>query len=187
MRHTADSWSRCALLAMVPVLVLLSALRPSRAEASTSCVSSVAAGTQSVLLNELLPLAASDWNGDGVVSSSDTFVELFNTTSVAQSLFGWSLTAGGTFSFSKSATIPAGGLLVVYGSTLGSAQLSPTGGYVALSDSSGTVVDDCTYPAASPNISFARLPDGSANWGTAAPTPGLPNGQMATPTPTPLA
>ncbi len=151
----------------------------------TSCVSSVSVAPNSVMLNEILPLASSDWNGDGTVGAYDSFVELFNGGSSSVDLFTWSLTIGSSSFVFGHTVIAASGRTVVFGNNLSPAVLPSGGGTISLKDPTLTLIDDCTYPAATSNVSFARVPDGASMWTTATPTPGTPNsGPTATQTAT---
>jgi len=88
--------------------------------------------------------------------------------------------------------IPAGGLLVVYRDGDTDFELTNDADTVKLYDDhvwlGGTLVDSHTYDygTAAPNDkSFARIPDGTANWVDPDPTPGEPNDEFVDPSTAP--
>lgn len=175
----------CLIAASLPLGAILAPLHSGASGAS--CDDAVAAGPD-VVLNEVLPLPASDWNGDGMTGPGDSFVELYNRGDAPRSVANWSLSGGGaTFTFARggASVVAPGGYLVVFGSASGASLLQPGGGDLALVSSGGDTVDACRYPAASPDVAYARLPDGSGGWSAAPPTPGKANAAVPVPTPPP--
>lgn len=134
-----------------------------------------------VVINEVLP------NPDG--SPNEEWVELFNPSSTAQDVAGWTVcdnggpSASGAVTLASGATVPAGGwLVVVVRSSDG--YLNNGGDSVVLHNSSGATIDSVSWSAAAPgDLTLARRPDGAAWWAGgsgsytwAAPTRGTSNG-----------
>jgi len=139
-----------------------------------------------VVINEMLPHAASDWYENGEIGDmNDEFVELYNTGEEEVDLSGYSLTdasyrrSPGLYSFPEGSTIPAGGFLVVYSIESGVFQ-GDDGDSIRLNDSSGRAVDEKGYKKApGGDVSLARIPDGG-NWQVSSrPTPGEANRQAS--------
>ncbi|MCP3064250.1 lamin tail domain-containing protein [Myxococcus sp. K38C18041901] len=128
-------------------------------------------GTGTLLINEVLVNeAGSDVNGE--------FVELVNTGTAALSIAGWTVSdaASVRHTFASGTTVPAGGVIVVFGgasgipsgtpnavaastSTLG---LSNSGDTVTVKNASGTVVDTAVLSSAmagTDGVSANRSPD----------------------------
>ncbi|MDQ7030653.1 MAG: lamin tail domain-containing protein [Ardenticatenia bacterium] len=141
-----------------------------------------------VRVNEVLPAPRQvDWNGDGVLSSEDEWVELYNPLDEPVSLAGWLLDDGDggsrPYRLPTGTLIPPRGYLVLHRSRTGVA-LNDAGDEVRLFARDGTLVD---------RVAFGRLPvdqslsnDGAggfqADW---AVTPGAPNMPRLRPTPSP--
>jgi beta-lactamase superfamily II metal-dependent hydrolase len=158
-------------------------------------------GLSAVVINEYLPAPQTDWNGSGSYSSpDDEWIELYNKSSLPVDLGGAKLDDipnGGSspYTIPAGTLIPAGGVLVFYGSTT-RISLNNTGDTVQLLAPDGvTVIDSRIYGSTVYDRSEGRWPDGSSTWayftgpapgGTSgAPSPGSLNGGPATPTPTP--
>jgi hypothetical protein len=129
-----------------------------------------------VWINELLPEpTAVDWNGDGVVDSSDEWIELHNPGSVAVDIGGWSL--AGDSASAIICTIPSGMVLepgafvVVYRAQTG---IELGAGQVRLSRPDGEVEDEVTFSGLGPDASYSRDEVGTwhVDW---TPSPGAPN------------
>lgn len=129
-----------------------------------------------VVLNELLTNPQLiDWDGTGNRSQAQ-WLELYNTTDSAISLANWQLATGdGT----RSAALPAGqsigphGYLVFFKRNIG---LDLSRGPVSVLDPTGATLDSVSPPALPADQSYARVPDGSANWVVdASPTLGGAN------------
>lgn len=143
--------------------------------------------TLHVVVNEFVPNPAGN---DDAAKPAGEWVEIFNPTSTAVNLAGWVLydainthalpitnlntNTGGT-------SIPSKGRLVVYRNGDSDFELNNTGGdsvrlFSGLIGSGGFLVDSHTYTVEAPeNKSFARIPDGSANWIDPDGTPGEAN------------
>ncbi len=143
--------------------------------------------TLHVVVNEFVPNPAGN---DDAAKPAGEWVEIFNPTSSAVNLAGWVLydavnthalpitnlntNTGGTSISSK-------GRLVVYRHGDSDFELNNSGGdsvrlFSGLIGSGGFLVDSHTYTVSAPeNKSFARIPDGSANWIDPDGTPGEAN------------
>jgi hypothetical protein len=120
--------------------------------------------TPQILINEFMPKP----------SSGPEWVELFNPNPVDVDLSGWKIDDN-TISAPQTAigagvVIPANGLLLVSLTTNILNDTTPDA--AQLLDGSGNTVDIQTYSSATAGKSFARVPDGSANWQTGNPSQG---------------
>jgi hypothetical protein len=136
-----------------------------------------------VVINEILP-----------VSTTNEWVELYNTGSAREDLDGWKLdhTAGDAkyFFLNASSFIEPHGFLTIDGSQ-SAISFSPQGDTVQLFDKTGALVDSQSYPGTiGYNNSIGRSPDGGNGWVICAPDPygwtkNEPNNCPPAPTPTP--
>jgi hypothetical protein len=139
-----------------------------------------------VVINEMLPHAASDWYKNGEVGDmNDEFIELYNSGDEAAEISGYTLTdtsyrrSPGLYTFPEGTTIPARGFIVVYSVESGVFQ-GDSGDSIKLNDSSGNTIDEKGYEKAlGGDVSLARIPDGN-DWNVSSlPTPGEANRQVA--------
>lgn len=139
-----------------------------------------------VVINEMLPHAASDWYENGEIGDmNDEFIELYNYGTEEVDLSGYTLTdasyrrSPGLYTFPQGTTIPACGFLVVYSIESGVFQ-GDGGDGIKLNDSSGRTVDEKSYEKApGGDVSLSRIPDGG-EWNLSSlPTPGEANRQVA--------
>lgn len=136
-------------------------------------------------INEIMP--ANAW---GFMDASYNFggwVEIYNDAYVAQSLYGYYLSLYGDslkqFRITDlTATVPARGYWVIYFDHHDMASLQVDdkmdceGGTVYLTNRMGDLVESVSYPEQITNTSWARLTDGTGEWGVcSAPTPGSTN------------
>lgn len=134
-----------------------------------------------VVINEVMPRAGHDWNGDGNVDVYDEFIEIKNVGSLPANLSNYKLDdekEGGSAPFTlRSLTLDPGERAVFYGSETG-ILLSDGGDTVLLLNARGTIVDAYTYSIADePDRSFCRLFSNPGYWREKCfPTPGLENG-----------
>ncbi len=134
-----------------------------------------------VVINEVMPRAGHDWNGDGNVDVYDEFIEIKNVGSLPANLSNYKLDdekEGGSAPFTlRSLILDPGERAVFYGSETG-ILLSDGGDTVLLLNSRGTIVDAYTYAVADePDRSFCRLFSNPGYWREKCfPTPGLENG-----------
>jgi hypothetical protein len=135
-----------------------------------------------VALNEFLPHAKTDWNGDGTANVGDEYIEIINVSPSAINVKGWKMDTGidspNTFTLPDLVLQPRQ-ITALFGSQTG-LSLSDGGGTVRLQNANGRIVDAFTYPVVEiPDRTWCRLPDGSARWGFACrPTPGQPNASV---------
>ncbi|PJB67441.1 MAG: hypothetical protein CO094_03985 [Anaerolineae bacterium CG_4_9_14_3_um_filter_57_17] len=134
----------------------------------------------SVVINEFLPHARSDWNRDGRVDYGDEFIEIINVSTQSVSLSGWWLDdqTGDSPTFALPAVSLAPGAKLVYFASETGILLSNRGDSVRLYKSTGQPMDVFTYTRVpEPDQSYCRLPDGRSGWqsGGCAPTPGENN------------
>ncbi|MBX2801294.1 MAG: lamin tail domain-containing protein [Myxococcales bacterium] len=125
--------------------------------------------------------------GINEIASGDDmdFVELLNVTDAAVDVGGWQLDSDGeSYTFPAGTTVPANGYLVVWwdgsaasGEHHTEASLPDAGGLVELLDAEGALMDDVSFPSASPEQGFGRVPDAAPNWQVMEQsTPGATNG-----------
>ena len=148
--------------------------------------------TAHVLINEFMPNPFASGTDQGTAGAplDGEWVELFNPTSSDIDVAGYALfdsvnthevvvssantNTGGT-------VIPSSGYLVVYRDGDSDFELNNAGGdtvrlFTDLISNGGALVDSHTYTVAAPDDkSFARVPDGAANWIDPDATPGEPN------------
>ncbi len=135
-----------------------------------------------ILINEILadPPAgiAGDANGDGVSSSSaDEFIELFNNSSNAVDLSGWSISdaARERHMFSSGLFLSPNQLLVIFGggspqlpggywqlASTGTLSLNNTADTITLFDANHSIIDQVVYGSeAGHDQSITRFPEGN--------------------------
>ncbi len=121
----------------------------------------------SVVINEFLPQARSDWNNDGSIDAGDEFIELINLSTQAMAITGWQLDDQDGDSppyVIQDTTLQPGARKTFFASQTG-LLLSNAGDSVRLFKSSGQVSDAYTYPSVRiPDQSWCRLPDGKPTW-----------------------
>jgi hypothetical protein len=138
-----------------------------------------------VRLNEVLPSPQDvDWDGNGVPSYLDEWIELINLGEETVDLGGWALADGApaghepdrVYILPDGATLPASGYLVVYRSQSGLA-LDAGSEWVRLLYPDGSVADSMSYDRFSGyDQSWCRLPDGVGPWSRfCIESPGQPN------------
>lgn len=144
-----------------------------------------------VVINEFLPRAGSDWNGDGVVDVNDEYIELINVGTEAVDLKGWRLdddARSGSPAFSlPSVTLPPGQRIVFYASQTG-ISLSDGGDTVLLLRPGGLTADIYNYPVVRyADEAWCREPEGQGIWTRGCrPSPGrAPGAPAPVPTGTP--
>lgn len=134
----------------------------------------VPAGTgdaSGLVLNEVLPDSATDWDGDGVVAGDDDqFIELYNPAEEAVALDGIVVADAAGNENSLSDSIPAQSHRVFY-DPLG---LNNNGDTVLLRYE-GEVIDRYRYSAVEPDVAHGRSPDGTGAFRDLPPSPGQPN------------
>lgn len=143
----------------------------------------------SVLINEVLPAPAADFDGDGRVDSSDEFIELFNPGTAPVALAGWQISDsagdvnGRRVALDSSRAIGAGERMLLLRRDTG-VSLNNDGDRLTLWDPNGAAVDSVEWDAApADGASISRVPDGGA-WQTGTPpTPGEANQPAPAPPP----
>lgn len=137
----------------------------------------------SLVINEILAdpdLVSGDANGDGTVNtSSDEFVELYNTTGVPLDISDFKLSDAVSVRhiFPKGTIIPTEGSIVIFSSgnptgisglvqvaSTGLLSLNNAGDTITILDASDNLVVTETYGAAGNNQSIAREPDFTGNF-----------------------
>jgi hypothetical protein len=138
-----------------------------------------------VRLNEVLPSPQDvDWDGNGVASYLDEWIELSNLGEEAVALGGWKLADGPpaghepdrVYILPDGATLPAHGYLVIYRAQSGLA-LDAGSEWVRLLYPNGSEADSMSYDRFSGyDQSWCRLPDGVGPWSRfCIESPGQPN------------
>ena len=127
---------------------------------------------------------ATDWNGDGDYGKfSDQFIELHNPTSQAINVSNWVLDDkpdGGSApcQIARNTEIPANGYISVF---INASRIELDyfdGDSVSLTDTSGTLIDQLSYPAEDSwyGNSYITLENGTV-WKVSPPTPGFAEGE----------
>ncbi len=123
-----------------------------------------------VVINEILNNPGSTWNcaepAGSFALTTDSWVELYNPQSQPFNLYAARASFDDgpntpAFHFPFGAAIAAHGYFVVFPDTY-SGMLN-AGGYLRLTFA-GTVIDQVTTPTLPADNTYARIPDGSANW-----------------------
>ena len=124
-----------------------------------------------------------------IAAKGGDWIEIYNTTASAVSLSGYKLYDDPASPWSvPSLTLAPGGFVVFdcTGTGIGNAasfSLSSLGETVTLEDDKGNVVDEVDFPPLTGSQSYARFPDGGADWLiTGVPSRGTSNGQGQYPT-----
>ena len=132
-------------------------------------------------LSEFLPAPRNvDWDGNGVVSYADEWIEVYNPGTEEIDLGGWQLDdrAGGgsnRYTFPVGEHVGAGSYGVYYQRQTGLA-LNNNGDDVRLVDPDGRGVDRFTYTLTAPDASYARRGGCASAWAMdQVPSPGGPN------------
>ncbi|MBT3321860.1 MAG: lamin tail domain-containing protein [Anaerolineae bacterium] len=128
---------------------------------------------QSVVLNEILPRPAHDWNGDGTVDINDEFIEIINRGDNEISLSSWNLEILSTSAFYKlpNISISSGERVVIFGE-ISLLPLSDGGDTVRLVKSNNEIADVVSYTSVkAADYSWCRYPE-HGFWNTNCfPTP----------------
>jgi hypothetical protein len=142
-----------------------------------------------VILNELLPHALTDLNGDGKADVGDEYIELINLTNLTVTLHGWVLADRDptTASYAIPTTVISPGERLAFFASVTGQYLSDGGDTVVLVRPGGTPADILTYPVISQlGQTWCRFPDGSGGWYFGCvPSPNLSNVYQPNPLPTP--
>jgi len=118
---------------------------------------------QSVVLNEVLPRAGHDWNGDGVVDVNDEYIEIINRGESPINLLNWKLddeyNRGSDPYRIPSITLQSGGRIAIFGYT-SQISLSDGGDTVRLLKSNNQIADVVTYTVIKvADQSWCRFPE----------------------------
>ena len=128
---------------------------------------------------------ATDWNADGEYGKfSDQFIELHNPTSEAINVSDWVLDDkpdGGSApcQIARNTVIPANGYISIF---INASRIELDyfdGDTVSLTDTSGTLIDELSYPAEDSwyGNSYITLENGTV-WKVSPPTPGFAEGEF---------
>lgn len=147
-------------------------------------------GSGTFVINEFLPRAGTDWNGDGSINVGDEFIEIINIGKEEASLGGWKLddADGGSSPYTlPDVSLLPGEIEVFYGKETGLV-LNDIGDAVRLLRPNSSVVDYYLYPTVTEKDgSWCRQPDGIGAWRQdCSPTPDMKNALAGVATPTPL-
>ncbi|MCB0186143.1 MAG: lamin tail domain-containing protein [Caldilineaceae bacterium] len=137
---------------------------------------------KSVWLNEVLPAPWADHNGDGVVSTDDEYIELYNSSPSPRSLAGWQLLdataaagSGRAYTFGSGQVIPGQSWLVLY-RTASRISLNNEAEVVILRNADGEEIDRIAWQLRPDGgASLSRIGDGNGTWQEGNPTPGQAN------------
>lgn len=153
-----------------------------------------------VVLNEILPSPASDWDGDGDANAEDEWIELVNLTGAWVDLSGWFLDdvddsrvasalaypeGSAPYALPAGAGIAPHSFLVVFRSTSGVA-LNNSGDSVRLLGPGLAELETYSFGSTASDISWSKVVDGGEEWTNAYP-PSLGSGNLPQATPTPTA
>ena len=158
---------------------------PARVPTRTRTPAPNRATPEPVVINEFLPHARSDYNGDGVIDSGDEFIELINLGSVAVTLNNYQLDdqQGDSNPYTiTGVTLQPGTRIAFFASQTG-ILLSNGGDSVRLYKPNGRIADAFTYGVLKElDRSWCRYPDGKftvagqSNWTFGClPSPAKPN------------
>jgi hypothetical protein len=149
-------------------------------------------GVGALVLNEFLPHASTDWNGDGKADVNDEYIEVMNLGPGLINLAGWKLDDKDGESAAyvlPNITLSAGQKVAFFGSAT-HILLGDEGDSVRLIKANGQIADSFTYTVVRVlDQTWCRLPDGTGAWIFGCkPTIGGPNSVTAasTPVPTPI-
>lgn len=133
-----------------------------------------------IVMNELLPRPRSDWNEDGIVNTSDEYIELINLGTQSTSLKNWELDDGSTVYTLPNVTLLPRQIIRFYRSET-DLTLSDGGDTIRLTKPDGHIADAFTYSVVgAPDQTWCRLPDGNGEWAFVCfPTPGRPNERLS--------
>jgi len=144
-------------------------------------IMAVVAADANIVINEMLANPASDWNRNGEVGGmDDEFVELFNAGQDPIDLSGYVMkdtvfrSTPGEYTIPNGTIVKPGGFLAIFVSSSGVFQ-GNDGDCIKLFDPSGKLVDEKEYNSTTPDVSFARIPDGGKWENSTTPTPGEAN------------
>lgn len=136
---------------------------------------------EGILLSEFLPAPFRvDWDGDGVASHLDEWIELCNTSGSPCDLGGWvlevvSLSSTSAYTLPPGTVISPSGYHVFYRCETGLAMPNTQGEVRLRRAPGGAIVDRYAYGLTMYDHSWSRAP-GGANWlPNCPPTPGQPN------------
>lgn len=145
---------------------------------------------EAVVINEFLPRAGSDWNGDGETNLRDEYIELMNIGPEPVNIKGWRLNH--IFGLSVTYLLPdvvilPGEKVVFFGADTG-LNLSDGGGTIRLLKPTGVPFDAVTYGLVlAADRAWCRNPDGRGVWqDNCAPSPrraNVPESGARNPTP----
>jgi hypothetical protein len=134
-----------------------------------------------LVINEIL--AQNNTTNVDEAGQYEDWMELYNTGSAAIDLEGFQLTddpEGGVTPWAIPAgnSIDPGGWFLIWcdddggdGPLHADFQLQADGEDVALYDPKGAIVDEVSYDSQTPDVSWARQPDGGDTWQATTPTP----------------
>ena len=149
---------------------------------------------EGVSLNEYLPDPASDWDGDGVVTAEDEYIEIYNSNPVAVDLSGWMLDdvddgpavspdGSRPYVLPPGTIVSAHGFLTLFRSQSG-VVLNNDADWVRLLRPDGLLVEATTYATSHDDEAYSKTLDGGDQWThDYPPSPGHTN-LLPTPTPT---
>jgi len=142
-----------------------------------------------VILNELLPHATTDLNGDGKTDVGDEYIELINLSNITVSLKGWLLDDydPSTRGYALPPVLMSPGQKLAFFASQTGQYLSDGGDSVVLIRPGGKPADIFTYPVLEQlGLAWCRIPDGLGTWffGCIA-TPSQANIYQPNPLPTP--
>lgn len=146
---------------------LIKSLTPSRTPTRTRTPTVSPAKISQLVINEFLPYARHDWNGDGRTDSGDEFIELINVGNQTINLQGWKLDdqQGDSSAYALPEGSLAPGARKVYFASQTGLLLSNRADSVILYKSSGQISDAFSYQSVPlPDQTWCRLPDGGAIW-----------------------
>ena len=120
-----------------------------------------------VILNEVLPHALTDLNGDGVADVGDEYIELINLSNFTVSLQGWLLDDydPSTRGYALPPVLMSPGQKLAFFASQTGQYLSDGGDSVVLIRPGGKPADILTYPVLEQlGLAWCRIPDGDGTW-----------------------
>jgi hypothetical protein len=136
-----------------------------------------------IVINEILPDPASDWNSDGFIDSDDEWIELYNNGAYVVNIGGWVLDdVLGSSGSSDPYVIPRGisimpfEYMIFYGRDTKVILNNYGEEDVTLLDEKGSIIDLFHFNLTSDDTALGRYPDGLDSWKNfLLPTPGFEN------------
>lgn len=175
---------------VTPTPTLQKTATPVRTATRTRTPTPNRATPEPIVINEFLPHARADYNGDGVIDSGDEFIEIINLGGAAVNLNNYRLDdqQGDSSPYTITGVTLQPGMRVAFFASQTGILLSNGGDSVRLFKPNGQIADAFTYVVLKElDRAWCRYPDGKfipagqSNWTFGClPSPGRPNERAST-------